>query len=72
MRLIALGRELGRTVPELLASMTPTELTEQLAYSSLMDSDWRKTLEREVELERQRAMPLKERVALQKGAFSRK
>lgn len=59
-------------MPELLASMTPTELTEQLAYSSLQDSDWRKTIEREVELERQRALPLKDRIALQKGAFSRK
>lgn len=59
-------------MPELLASMTPTELTEQLAYSSLQDSEWRKNLEREVELERQRALPLNDRIALQKGALRRK
>ncbi len=59
-------------MPELLASMTPTELTEQLAYSSLQDSKWREKVEREVELERQRALPLKDRIALQKGALRRK
>ena len=59
-------------MPELLASMTPSELNEQLAYTALQNSEWRKDIEREVELERQRAMPLADRIALQKGAFSRK
>lgn len=73
MRLIRLGRVLGgRTPAELLQSMSATELNEQLAFSALEDAEWRKGLSREIELERQRSLPLAERVALQKSALRRR
>lgn len=59
-------------VREMLATLSSSEITEQLAASALKNSDFREKIEREAELERQRALPLKERIALQKGALRRK
>ena len=56
-----LGRELGRTVPELLRTMSSSEITEHMAYDSLQDKDWRERLEAEMRKEKQAALSAEER-----------
>lgn len=65
-----LGEKLGRTLEEILA-MDNTEICEWMAYDLANNEEWQKKYLHEKEMERQRNLPAKDRVALLKNLFNK-
>lgn len=60
---IALSRELGMTVNEMLSRMDSAELAEQVAYDALRNDEYREGLQKQLELEQSRQQDVDDRKA---------